>query len=138
MLDLTLGKYLVAEGLAESFGLEVVGDKSLVGPYCAALSAEEIVKLKPRYNAFSALFMMVQTLDPQAFAASGGLEVPVVWQRMVYFSYSTLTTLGYGDITPRSAWAQSLAAVEAMLGLLYIAVIIGRLVGGYRSGGGEQ
>lgn len=48
---------------------------------------------------------------------------------MVYFSYSTLTTLGYGDILPRSAWAQSLAALAATLGLLYIAVIIGRLVG---------
>ena len=33
MPDLTLGKYLVAEGLAESFGLEIVGDASLVGPY---------------------------------------------------------------------------------------------------------
>lgn len=51
---------------------------------------------------------------------------------MVYFSYSTLTTLGYGDILPHSALAQSLVAVEAMLGLLYIAVIIGRLVGRFQ------
>ena len=78
-------------------------------------------------NMFSALFMIVQTLDPRAFAAPG--DAPVVWQRMVYFSYSTLTTSGYGDIVPRSAWAQSLASVEAMVGLLYIAVIIGQLVG---------
>ena len=72
-------------------------------------------------NAFTALFMMIQTLDPQAFAVSGALDAPIAWQRMVYFSYTTLTTLGYGDITPRSAWVQSLAVVEAMLGLLYIA-----------------
>ena len=50
MPDLTLGKYLVAEGLAESFGLEVVGDTSLVGPYCTALSADEINRVKPRFR----------------------------------------------------------------------------------------
>ena len=83
-------------------------------------------------NIFTALYMMIQTLEPTAFAALGGLETPILWQRMVYFSYSTLTTLGYGDILPLSAWAQSLAALEAMLGLLYIAVIIGRLVGRFQ------
>ena len=88
-------------------------------------------------NAFTALFMIIQTLDPQASAVSGALDAPIAWQRMVYFSYTTLTTLNYGDITPRSAWVQSLAVVEAMLGLLYIAIIIGRLVGGYRAAGSE-
>ena len=81
-------------------------------------------------NMFSALYMMIQTLDPQAFTAPEAQEV--VWQRMVYFSYATLTTLGYGDIAPRSAWAQSVASLEAILGSLYIAVIIGRLIGMYR------
>ena len=51
---------------------------------------------------------------------------------MVYFSYTILTTLGYGDILPRSAWAQVLAAVEAMLGPFHIAGISGRLVGRVR------
>lgn len=51
MPDLTLGKYLVAEGLAEAFALEVVGDESLVGPYCTALSAEEVERVKPRFEA---------------------------------------------------------------------------------------
>ncbi len=50
MPDLTLGKYLVAEGLAESFGLEIVGDESLVGPYSDALSAEQIEGVKPRFE----------------------------------------------------------------------------------------
>ena len=50
MPDLTLGKYIVAEGLAESFGLEIVGDSSLVGPYCTALSAEDIEQTKPRFK----------------------------------------------------------------------------------------
>ena len=50
MLDLTLGKYLVAEGLAESFGLEIMGNTALVGPYCTALSAAQVEKDKPRFK----------------------------------------------------------------------------------------
>ena len=49
MPDLTLGKYIVAEGLAESFGLEVVSNKRLIGPYSAALSDEQIEQVKPRF-----------------------------------------------------------------------------------------
>lgn len=50
MPNLTLGKYLVAEGLAESFGLEIVGDASLVGPYCTALSGTHVEQVKPRFK----------------------------------------------------------------------------------------
>ena len=42
MPDLTLGKYLVAEGLAELFGLEVIGDETLVGPYSTTLSSDTV------------------------------------------------------------------------------------------------
>ncbi|WKN40518.1 potassium channel family protein [Tunicatimonas pelagia] len=84
-------------------------------------------------NLFTALYMIIHTLDPEAFFVSGPLESPLPWQRIVYFSYSTLTTLGYGDIAPVSPWAQSLAAIESMTGLLYIAIILGRLVSVYKS-----
>jgi len=46
-----------------------------------------------------------------------------------YFSFVTLSTLGYGDITPQTRPAQSLAAMEAILGQLFLAVLIARLVG---------
>ncbi|HSG29750.1 MAG TPA: ion channel, partial [Candidatus Krumholzibacterium sp.] len=48
---------------------------------------------------------------------------------LVYFSFSTLTTLGYGDLIPVSTTARSLAIIEAVAGVLYIAIIISRLVG---------
>lgn len=48
-LQTTVGQYLVAEGLAEAFGLEVVGNPTLVGPYCNALSPSQIQELKPIY-----------------------------------------------------------------------------------------
>jgi len=46
----------------------------------------------------------------------------------VYFSFSTLTTLGYGDITPVNVFARSLSNLEALNGQLYPAVLIARLV----------
>lgn len=50
-----------------------------------------------------------------------------------YFSFITLSTVGYGDITPVSRIARWLAALEAMTGLLYVAVLISRLVALYSS-----
>ena len=48
-----------------------------------------------------------------------------------YFSFITLSTVGYGDITPVSRMARWLAAMEAMTGLLYMTVLIARLVSLY-------
>jgi voltage-gated potassium channel len=48
-----------------------------------------------------------------------------------YFSFITLSTVGYGDITPVSRMARWLAAMEAMTGLLYVAVLMARLVSLY-------
>ena len=47
----------------------------------------------------------------------------------LYFSFVTLTTLGYGDITPAAPLARALAALEAVVGQLFLAVTIARLVG---------
>ncbi|RIH88298.1 hypothetical protein Mterra_01003 [Calidithermus terrae] len=47
--ETTVGQYMVAEGLAEAFGVEVAGDESLVGPYSTALSAQQLEALKPRF-----------------------------------------------------------------------------------------
>ena len=49
--------------------------------------------------------------------------------RFIYFSYVTLTTLGYGDITPVAPVARSLAMLEAIIGQIYLVVMIAWLVG---------
>jgi hypothetical protein len=46
-----------------------------------------------------------------------------------YFSFATLTTVGYGDITPRSLEARTFATLEAVMGQVYLAVLVARLVG---------
>ena len=56
------------------------------------------------------------------------------WHDLSYYSFVTLTTLGYGDITPVSPMARSLAYIEAIVGQVYLTIIIARLVGLYISG----
>ena len=48
-----------------------------------------------------------------------------------YFSFVTLSTVGYGDITPVADVARMLAAAEAVIGTLFVAVLISRLVSMY-------
>ena len=52
----------------------------------------------------------------------------------IYFSFITQTTVGYGDILPRSDLARGLAMVQAVTGQLYLAVMVARLVGLYMAG----
>ena len=73
-------------------------------------------------------------LEPAAFqgltapeGSSGSMSSPRA-SELLYFSYVTLTTLGYGDITPVHPVARSLATLEALTGQLYIAVLVARLV----------
>lgn len=56
---------------------------------------------------------------------------------LVYFSFVTLSTLGYGDITPLTRQAQVLAFSEALVGQLYLTVLVARLVGLYSSNKGS-
>lgn len=71
-------------------------------------------------------YHIVATLQPGSFNHPPGEMVSVAdWD---YFSYVTLTTVGYGDITPVSVVARNIAIVEALTGQLYLAVMIARLV----------
>jgi hypothetical protein len=78
--------------------------------------------------AFGAVFYLINTLDPGSFAVSNDLLARSDNPDLMYFSFVTLATLGYGDITPRTNIARSLAVVEALAGMLYIAVFMARLV----------
>ena len=68
-------------------------------------------------------------------ALPGSFDFPVHLQpaesTFTYYSFVTLTTLGYGDITPVTALARNLSVLEAVIGQLYIAVLIAGLVGMY-------
>lgn len=72
------------------------------------------------------LYGILIQIDPSAFAVSSE-------QGMMYlhFSFTTLTTLGYGDIVPNGRFAAILTNSEAIIGQLYLAIFVARLVGFY-------
>jgi hypothetical protein len=77
--------------------------------------------------AFGCLYYLLAVLNANCFAASNlkpGDGVP----DLMYFSFVTLATLGYGDITPVTKVARTMAEVEAVAGTLYIAIFMARLV----------
>jgi hypothetical protein len=79
---------------------------------------------------FGALYHAVEQVWPGSFAASGGARgMPMA--DSIYLSFVTLATLGYGDLVPVSGVARGLAVIEAIMGQLFLAVMIARLVGSY-------
>jgi hypothetical protein len=70
-------------------------------------------------------------------AADAGINTENLYRHMIYYSFVTLSTLGYGDIIPGHIVAQNWAAMEAMIGQFFIAIIIARLVSSYTIQGGE-
>ena len=77
---------------------------------------------------FAALYAFVGVLSTDAFSGMAVKDSPTLSSTMIYFSFGTLTTAGSGDIAPLNAFARSLSNVEAMIGQLYPATLLARLV----------
>lgn len=80
--------------------------------------------------AWTFAYWLVAEVIPDAFAFNASIkgEMSIEGFDGFYFSFITLTTVGYGDISPVSKVARMLAAMEAITGPLYLAVLIARLV----------
>jgi Ion channel len=94
-----------------------------------ALSAYLIIGLM-----YAAFYTAIQRLGSGAFFAH---SQPANTQTLQYFSFTTLTTLGYGDFTAAGNGGRALAVIEALTGQVFLATLVARLVAGYRSAGGE-
>jgi hypothetical protein len=85
-------------------------------------------------NICGLIYAIIGRVDPKAFtipeatASYLGNNLSEISSAM-YFSFVTLTTLGYGDITPVNSFARSLAFLEAAMGQIYLTVLIASLVG---------
>ncbi len=62
-------------------------------------------------------------------STDSSISPALIRQKFTYFSFITLTTLGYGDITPKSSRAFALCQTEAIIGQFFMAVLVARLVG---------
>jgi hypothetical protein len=131
----SLGVFLLIEVFRST---KVTGD-TILGSICGYLVLGIL---------FAALYSLSEELYPNSFNMPdhlGSSQDLMTWVRhepgadsldvdeyneslLMYFSFTTLTTLGYGDISPRSNMARALSSLEAVLGQLYLAVLVARLV----------
>ena len=77
------------------------------------------------------IYGIIASIDPQAFSRS--IIETESYGENIYFSFTTLTTVGYGDITPASSWAKMFANLEGIIGQIYPSVFLSILVSEYLS-----
>ena len=81
---------------------------------------------------FAEIYIALALMFPNAFTGIDvGTGYDQVARSLSYYSFVTLTTLGYGDITPQLHYTRVLAYVEAVAGQLYLTILVARLVGTY-------
>ncbi|HEY4854736.1 MAG TPA: ion channel [Streptosporangiaceae bacterium] len=90
-----------------------------------ALSAYLIIGLM-----FAACYAAIEHLDSAPFFAGGQ---PAITQTLQYFSFTTLTTLGYGDFTAAGNGGRAIAVMEALTGQVFLATLVARLVAAFRA-----
>lgn len=81
---------------------------------------------------WGSLYYLLELILPGSFAGnliSESHNVSDQYHNFKYFSFVTLTTLGYGDIVPRTRIAASFCQIEAIIGQFFMAVLVARLVG---------
>jgi hypothetical protein len=84
---------------------------------------------------FTSVYELVARLQPHAFYLDPATNAHTVLDRFdfIYYSFGTMTSLGASGIVPVSNQARSLTVMESILGILYLAVLITRLMGAYRT-----
>ena len=129
--------YLLLFGVIINALFILVSIKILV----ARIFSEKIITSDTIQGGISVYFLMaflwaffydiLLLFDPNAISLPG---TGINHSEIIYFSFTTLTTLGYGDISPVSHMARNLTILESTLGPLYLAVLISRLVSKHVSG----
>lgn len=72
-------------------------------------------------------YTLVELLSPGSIVKTVDTRHPLLWSDFTFFSFVTLTTVGYGDMVPVGA-VKTLALLEAVIGAMYPALLIGRLI----------
>jgi hypothetical protein len=113
---------------------DLLGSRHITGDtVCGAVCAYMLIAFN-----FAIIAQIVLYFDPSAYSLSDGAHAS---NQLLYFSFMTQTTVGFGDILPVSALARNIAMVQSVLGAFYMAVLVARLVGNMmtnRVGGNES
>jgi voltage-gated potassium channel len=79
--------------------------------------------------AFAVVYGVIEARLPGAFAAPG-LE-PAAFPDLVYFSFVTLLTIGFGDVTPVAPVARAFVLFEGLFSVIFTTIVMASLVAGY-------
>ncbi len=82
---------------------------------------------------WSVFYLFINIANPNSFHGLTSTAIGVQFSELLYYSYVTITTLGYGDVTPIRPIARTLSYLEAIVGQFYVAVLVAWLVGMYLS-----
>jgi hypothetical protein len=77
---------------------------------------------------WTVLYLILLTFDPTAFNGIEVTEWRALFSRVAYYSFVTLTTLGYGEITPANHIAEFVVYMEAVTGVFYMAIFVSSLI----------
>jgi len=89
--------------------------------------------------AWASAYWVIHYLQPGAFTiAHPARPGQISWFEFVYFSMTTLSTTGYGDMAPASGGARAAVVIEQFVGVMYVALVISRLAGFTGQRGGKD
>lgn len=74
------------------------------------------------------IYLIILAMDPQSFSGIEGTNWQQIFSRVAYYSFVTLTTLGYGDVLPTNHIAEFFVYMEAIIGVFYMAIIVSSLI----------
>ncbi len=106
------------------FGAQAPNSETIFGALCVYLLVG---------FSFAGLYSMLAAVQTRAFYLDPASNLRTVPDRFdaIYYSFGTITSLGASGVTPVSDQARSLTLIEALLGVLYLAVLISKLVNAY-------
>lgn len=78
--------------------------------------------------AFTYVFLLLQALQPGAYAAAVNAGSERTWTELMYLSFALLSSTGIGDVIPLTPLARGVAAIEMFAGVMYITVVVSRLI----------
>jgi voltage-gated potassium channel len=117
--------WAVFEILRGLFAAKVVREDDVLGALCGYLLAG---------SAWASLYALSELLAPGSFSVSPAIQGDLAdWHRrralFTYFSFTTVSSLGYADVTPIRAPATTMVLVQAVFGQFYVAVVVAQIVG---------
>jgi hypothetical protein len=77
---------------------------------------------------WAVIYLLILAMDPQAFSGIEAANWQQGFSRVAYYSFVTLTTLGYGDVLPTNHIAEFFVYMEAIIGVFYMAIIVSSLL----------